>query len=127
MSLRLQLHWEVYTPIISPHPFFFQLGRTDSQALLEICHMTISEQFCWVGAELFSPGQAAKHMYFIRTGCADYMRPCDNHPIDILPGFWFSEVALWLKWDHVGCLTALKACELIAINGDKFRNCARRF
>jgi len=121
-SLRLQLHWEVYLPVLTPHPFFFNCNESDEGCMLDICHNAMSEMSLPSGQELFTAGQTASKMFFVMSGNLEYYLECsDTEAALVSRGDWCVEVALWIKWVHEGRLAAVPHCELITLDGSTFR------
>jgi len=121
-SLRVQLHWEVYEPVLRPHPFFFNSLEVDEGGVLDICHHALSEMSLGSSQELFTPCQPATKMYFVVSGVLEYFHgSSDTEMAEISRGQWCVEAALWIKWDHEGRLAAVSHCELVVLDASTFR------
>lgn len=124
-SLRLQLDWEVYVPILSAHPFFFMCAEHLEPFLLEVCHCALHEKSLMSSQELFNKDEEAKHMYFLIAGCLEYFEGKSEYSTILLnKDEWCGEVALWLSWFHRGQLVAVSHCELVTLDASVFRRTA---
>jgi len=121
-SLRVQLHWEVYLTVLTPHPFFFNCHEIDEGCLLDICHNAMGEMSLGSSQELFTAGQTASKMYFVISGLLEYFHELSDHEMAEVPrGSWCVEVVLWIRWVHEGRLAAVPHCELVTLDNHAFR------
>uniref|UniRef100_A0A7S1RER1 Cyclic nucleotide-binding domain-containing protein n=1 Tax=Alexandrium catenella TaxID=2925 RepID=A0A7S1RER1_ALECA len=124
------MHWEVYEPVITPHPLFFTLNDQDSSGLVEICHRAMSENCLGSGHELFHYGKTAERMYFVGRGTLDYMSGQDpmrggDQRIEVHANQWVSEMVLWMNWIHRGTVTGQTNAELVELDAKKFHEHVR--
>lgn len=121
-SLRLQLHWEVYVPILSPHPFFYHCVEHLEPFVLELCKNALYEKSLTTSQELFSQNTDAKGMYFELSGTLEYyLGRSDIRCAVVSQDEWCCEVAIWLNWLHQGQLAALSHSELVVLDASIFR------
>jgi hypothetical protein len=126
-SLRLQLHFEVYVPILSVHPLFFSCVEIFEPFVLELCHCALSERSLMPSQELFNHDDEAKAMYFAISGSLEYYPgSTDIRTATVNSTEWCCEVALWLTWFHQGQLAALSHSELAVLDASMFRKCVSR-
>merc|ERR1719378_993825 len=73
--LVIELHFEVYLPWLSVHAFFQRFAAGHGSTFRNICHNVISTVQLSRGDVLFSPGQSAKYMFFVKSGFVYYKPP----------------------------------------------------
>jgi len=122
-TLLVDLHWEVYMPHIVPHPFFHHLSEADMDAFVNICHSAMSEKSILAGQALFLRRDVATEMYVVASGELEYFfGDSSSNPAGVQPGsHYVCEAVLWVQWEHRGRLNAAKHCEVVALNGARFR------
>jgi hypothetical protein len=122
-TLRDELQDEIYTPVITKHPFFYNFTFEFPQ-LLRKTFRCIRESALSFERELFAPGERAEHMYFLVTGGMRYQPNMETEaPRDrctVGPAEWVCEPALWVSWRHRGSMIAAMQSELITLQTDKF-------
>jgi len=116
-TLKGDLQEEVYSPILSTHPFFHQLLATCPAVIRRACQQAVGEVSTGVGQELFNAGDEGSRMFFMLSGTLLYTLEdkAGQHSSLITPGYFISEAALWIIWKHAGQLAATTHCELVAI------------
>jgi len=120
-SLCREVNMEVYENSLSVHPFFEVFFSMSRNVMQKVCH-SLQQVVLAQGDELFGPGQTAHAMYFVSMGRMLYsMEHLDVEVKEVTMGQWFCEAVLWTPWVHQGRMTATQECELITIDGDKFR------
>lgn len=125
-SLRIKLHWEVYEPVILPHPLFFNLSSQDPSGLVEISHRSMNEKILGQGHELFHFGKTSERMYFVGKGLLDYVPSQDGAEAREIPhNHWLSEMVLWMNWIHRGTVSARENSELVELDSKKFHEHVR--
>jgi len=140
VSMREDLHFEVYAPRISQHPFLHGIGMMEISALNKICHTAMRQQSLLAEQDLFSYGKDGNHMYFIVAGEAVYyhgrrtavelskMKEARAFATaTIKEGAWVCEQVLIIKWEHQGLLTARMPCEFAVVDAALFRGIVQRF
>jgi hypothetical protein len=130
---RIALHSELYLPLLGKNA---ALGVQDPKSgmrpmdldtvlVAEICHDAVSERMITFGEEIFVEGSPAARSYYVQDDSASAELTYDSHQIakvkELVPtNAWISEVALWLKWNHMGTLRAARLGLLHTIDCPKF-------
>jgi len=65
-QLMLQLHFEVYSPILGTHPMWAQLLDSHPTGVAKVCCQAVSEVSMKAGDALFHQGVLATKMFFVR-------------------------------------------------------------
>lgn len=126
-ALKVQLHWEVYSWRLIPHPFFFHFMESDQEGLLELCHRAMGEVSLRTSEELFSWGQRAARVYFLLCGYMEYTLYADKPVVvELSHGHCIAEAVLWVQWVHQGRLVAKTLCEFVALDASLFRKVVSR-
>jgi len=118
-ALRVDMHREVFLPVIWIHPFFHHyIEYHDDASLATICHTAMQEKAAARGEYLFNWGETATHMYFVQTGSCEYYFGATHHTdiSTVGPEGVVSEAVLWVPWLHVGRLLAVKHVELAILD-----------
>jgi len=127
--LREELHYEVYSPVITAHVLFALTNVSERQAGLHICHSATTQKSLVKGAEPFHYGMKGTSMIFPITGSLDYfVGPENGHlfvssSVSITPGQWMTEAPLWIQWEHCGLLSAHDNCTTVDLDSYRFRKC----
>lgn len=121
-NLINRLRAEVYSPVLSVHPFFSQVQEAEPGAFRSICNLASNEKNVLVGEELFRFGQNAAKMYFATSGELAYFKGFHGESAAIVrEGSWFSECALWCKWTHKGrMMSSYDVAELVCLDVAEF-------
>jgi hypothetical protein len=120
-SMRVQLHGEVYLPILTPHPLFFHFATIcEDECVVELCHEAMSEVSLGTSQELFTIGVAAKRMYFMLTGLVTYFHGHSGEAQQMRGGQRCCEAVLWVKWEHQGTLSAKVHSEFVTLESQAF-------
>jgi len=121
-SMRVQLHWETYEPILAPHPLFNHIGEANRLCILEICHCAMSETVLPISMELFSMGHEGTSMFFVKHGVVEYFHGISEEDhVEFSAGRWFCEPVLWARWEYHGRATALTQVGLVKLDANAFR------
>lgn len=120
--LRMELHYEVYSPCLTKHPFFLHYSSMNLLAMQRLCHTALKTQHLSADDILFSRGEAAKCMYFVLSGCLEYVQTINyNHSShELLPGHWACEMCLWTPWEHRGQMRAATSTSLLCLDSGAF-------
>lgn len=140
VSMKEELHFEVYAPRLSLHPFLLGIGAEDILAITQICHTTMRQESMLAEQDLFSYGTDGGQMYFIVAGEAVYyhgkrsavelskMKEARSVATATLKeDEWICEQVLVIKWEHRGLLTARTPCEFAVMDASLFRSVVQRF
>lgn len=128
-GLRLQLHWEVFSPSLLQHPFFHHCRESGEEGVLALCHDAMSEISLSIHQELFRYEEQASQTYLAISGVVEYYHgKSETSQLELHLEYnnWFVEVALWLKWVHRGRVSAITPCEFIALDTARFRKIMTR-
>jgi len=127
--LRIEIHYQIYGPIISYHPFFQYYHGGSVTAMRKLCHSCIDVISLSAGDMLFTCGEAPKvsQMYFVMSGGLTYMfRATEQaHPIGV--GMWACEAALWVPWVHYGDMLSSTYCSVVAVEAEAFLQVSGKF
>jgi len=123
-SIKMALRCEVHRPILLRGPFFHHLNEVDEMVVSRMCNNAIREQSLTIRHELFNYGDAAKGMYIVLVGYAEYYLGGHNsievyHNIEQYDRI--AGMSLWVKWEHRGRVVALENCELAMVDSQAFR------
>lgn len=125
--LRMELHLEVHSPILQLHPFFRMYSEENQQAMKRVCHSCVREIALSYGDILFSIGDAADGMYWVKSGLLRYLP--ENHDGSTLEdakhGDWLSEASLWTRWAHVGEAICQTRTVVVVLEAEEFCRVAK--
>lgn len=129
--LCVAIDTQIYTPLLSVHPFFKAYVTHVPQVMRKVCHSATSFMMVSCGDVIFSAGESPPHpkMYFVVHGSLTY------HPFDgftssmheLTNGDWVAEATLWTEWIHHGLLKAKTECRLCVLEAKKFQNIVIQF
>lgn len=146
--LRMDLDFELYSPILSAHPFLQLYCDVDHAAMRTICSTSLSIANLSAGDVLFQPGEPCSHMYFVLEGALKYYRVEDiqsvalfdegaylrsssstsagdsspaGDPSLLTVGQWCCEAVLWVdQWHHQGAMRAETNCHVLLLNAEEY-------
>jgi len=126
--LRVELHYEIFRPILTFHPFFRCYNDGNPLATRKVCHEAISRLSLSKGDMLFSEGEvpSTPHMYFCTSGKLRYQRDTQR-PKSFTVGHWAAEGVLWTPWVHFGTAMAKTEVGLIVVDATAFQRIAARY
>lgn len=126
--LRMELHYEIRSPQLAAHSFFFRYKQNCPFGMRSICHHACSEKSISAGDLIFTYGEcpAQPQMLFIASGKLRYVQEAGK-VATVEPGNWVSEAVLWTSWSHVGTLSALVECDFLALDAKNFQDIVSRF
>jgi len=118
LALQVELHSDIYLPIITSHPLFYHLSLGDIPVAHRICHATVTVRVTDAGEEVFAKEKEATKMFFVCTGVFNYfLHSTDGYHDDQLEkGRWACEQALWLTWSHRGWLLAHTIGDMVLLD-----------
>jgi len=120
--LKIEMHFQMYSRVLSGHPFFVELMSENKQMMKRVCHVCTTTLMLDSGEVLFHRGEdpAEARMYFVLSGTFEYEdKYGENHTV--VEKQWLSEPALWTNWRHRGTLTALCDSKMAAVNSEQFQ------
>jgi len=124
-TLRVALHYEVFLPVLQPHPLFSSLCLADERCVVLLCRRALTEQSLAPCQELFNCGQSASSTFMILAGDLSYKHGLRLVRCRVLRAqrvTVVSEAALWCEWVHRGRITATSAVELVRLEGERVRS-----
>lgn len=111
--LVVELHFEIYSPVLEHHPFFLQYVAECPQVARRICHSAMETLISATGDVIFSAGEmpSSPMMYIVCGGSLEYL-PVDGsgfaaESTTCIAGNWLAEGVLWTTWMHLGVLRAV--------------------
>lgn len=127
-SVRCELHFQAFSHLFERHPLFERLYKMDDGFTQELCHKAAAEVSLGRSEELFHPGEEALLMYFARDGGLwEYRRGQGSDDRVSLRGeVRLMEVALWVRWETRGWLSASASCEAVSLSAAKFHKIASK-
>lgn len=119
--LRVELHFEIFSPVLLEHPLFVRLQDSNPAMVRQICHTAVSIMTLSRDDVLFSRGEvpARPEMLFVCSGELAYSQDGERFQ-DVLPGEWICEHVLWTKWVFHGLLYAVQSCRLAVLDAEVF-------
>jgi len=128
-ALRIELHYEMYSPALSLHPFFADYMRECPHIVRKICHAALSMSANSVGDVIFHFGESASSMFIVKSGQLKYTWGGAGiyHTDKVEEGMWISEAALWVQWAHRGMLTVVEDSIIFTVNAESFRSIVGQF
>lgn len=128
--LRVELHYEIYEPVLKAHPFFEKLNNFDRQAFRRICHSM--KKNCYTrGDVIFCAGEVVTDiaLHFITSGYLQYIQLTekDEHIVlGVHKGMWVCEPVLWTTWVHQGDMQTTTECTFLDIEQPIFHHIMMR-
>lgn len=125
--LLVELHFEIFSPVIMEHPFFRCYNEINSVGVLKVCHAAVSSLKLLHGDLLFSELERPSNprMFFVVDGTVEYARTKSAE--EARSGDWFAESVLWIQWTHVGTARAIERSTVYALDSEKFREALSTF
>lgn len=106
-SLRMEVRFEVYFPVIQAHPFFSTYFSVNPVGIRKVCYSALSSSTVFLGDVVFSQDETPDKpkMYFLLSGYLAYL--VDGLQVARLnKEKWACEAVLWTSWIHTGTLQA---------------------
>jgi len=125
--LHVEIHLEMYSPVLSMHPFFKEYIEMCSQVMRKVCHLATSMLSVCVGDIIFAAGETLEepNMYIICSGECEYAFDDDSHTLS--SGNWLAEPVLWTSWVHRGDFMGKGDCRLCALGANSFQKICSLF
>lgn len=126
--LRSEIHYEVYSPILTAHPFFHLYNYVNPAGVRHICHTAVSPVSLSRGDVIFSEFEVpvAPRMFFVVSGRLVYVRSLEGQQ-SVGARQWAGEAVLWTRWAHRGTLRALTESRLLALDAQRLANIMSTF
>lgn len=127
--LMADIHYEIYSPVITSHPFFRHLHLTSHAVVRRICDQGMGQLVMSSADTIFVRGErpSVPKMYFVAHGKLMYIRPVrwGQEPTTVLsPHDWACEMVLWVRWKHRGDLRAVTTGAVHTLDADTFTTVA---
>eukprot|EP00448_Togula_jolla_P038783 CAMPEP_0170635714 /NCGR_PEP_ID=MMETSP0224-20130122/37377_1 /TAXON_ID=285029 /ORGANISM="Togula jolla, Strain CCCM 725" /LENGTH=336 /DNA_ID=CAMNT_0010965249 /DNA_START=30 /DNA_END=1037 /DNA_ORIENTATION=+ len=123
-SLYMDVVLELNDQDIEVHPFFRALHVTNRVVMQKVCNVALQQVVLSEGDVLFSLGETAHSMFFVKSGEMKYARLRHNHTWEreqLEKKHWFCEAVLWTAWVHQGNMRANSDSELSAVDSLKLQ------
>lgn len=126
--LRVEIHFEMYSPVFKVHPFFDQYIRMYPQVMDKVCHLAISTLLVSQGDVIFCEGEIPSQpcMYMTCNGMFEYEVE-DDTVITFGGRTWLSEASLWTAWMHQGDFRSTSDGRLCVLDAHKFQDISGHF
>lgn len=126
--LRVELHFELYSPVLAVHPFFAHYMDECPQVMGKVCHTCVGLLLISRGDVVFNAGEIPTHpkMYIICSGSMVY-REINGKEAQLGAGEWISEACLWCPWMHRGMFMGATECRLCLLDARKFQEIVGEF
>merc|ERR1719148_138932 len=94
--LRVELHFEIRSPVLMQHKFFFFFAKTMPAGMRQVCHTATTPLQISTGDILFGPGEVLDDpcMLFLVSGKLLYTHH-DGYEKVIENSGWICEAPLW--------------------------------
>jgi len=130
-SLKEQLAWEVYMPVITRHPLLKGMKLFTQSCITAVCIEALSQQSVLASHHVFSLAEKCRAMYFVVAGEMTYFHGASTKPISasqqsddcamVTARSWACEYVLLVAWEHQGLMTTLgMPCELALLDAALF-------
>lgn len=126
VPLRIELHFEMYYPMLSRHPFFAAFQSDNPHVVRKVCHAAMTASHTSVGDVIFHVGETAQEMIFVSRGLLKYSSGKARHEI-LVPGAWLSEPCLWTPWTHRGMLTVVQDSQCFNLRAEAFQQIVNQY
>jgi len=126
--LRVELHYEMYSPILSVHPFFVRYMEECPHVIRKVCHQAMEKVNVSLGDTIFNIGEipSKPKMLIVMSGRLLYT-PMVADKSYVNEGQWISEAPLWVNWVHRGLLVAMQESQLCVLSVKEFHKIAEQF
>lgn len=126
--LRVEIHFEMYSPPLCIHPFFVRYSQEHPHIVRRICHTACAHNHVSQGDTIFNIGETPKEpkMYILLHGLLAYKRNAED-VVKAEGDQWVAEAALYVKWTHRGTLSAAHDCGMFTLFADEFQSIVLHF
>jgi len=126
--LRVELHFEMFSPMLCVHPFFARYIVECPHVVRKVCHQAMEKAAVSVGDIIFNVGEipAKPKMFIVTMGQLRYNSVADGKHI-VNEGQWISEAPLWVPWVHRGLLVAVADSYLCTLAAKEFQAIVDQF
>merc|ERR1712232_98495 len=117
-QLSSELAFETHVPCLVHHPYFDRIEKDMRPVMFRLCYFAVKVFPVAMGDMLFSLGEEATRMFFVRNGQGGELeyrnRIGDPLKPALGPGEWLAEAVLWANWRYLGKCCAVNPVELVA-------------
>jgi len=125
--LRVELHLEMYSPLVSSHPFLRRYSENHPEVMGKVCREGVSTQWLSRGDVIFSQGQIPEKPKMLFACEASLEYEMDGKKEELTKGQWASEATLWTNWMHRGTLRAISESTVLQLEADTFADIVSQF
>jgi hypothetical protein len=120
--LKIELHFEMYSPVVEVHPFMSDYIFECPQVMRKVCHEAMSALLIASGDVIFNAGEMPSFpkMYIVCSGTLEYI-PLSGQVVEVHQEHWLSEACLWTRWMHRGVLKTTTEGRLGVLDATKFQ------
>mmetsp|Transcript_19935 Transcript_19935/g.56178 ORF Transcript_19935/g.56178 Transcript_19935/m.56178 type:complete len:837 (+) Transcript_19935:198-2708(+) len=128
-ALLIELHYEIYSPVLGMHPFFNDYMQVCPHVVRKICHAALDMSANSQGDVIFHHGETAIGMILVKSGVVRYSwgGSKDRETQEVQEHGYISEAALWVRWVHRGVLTVAEDSIIIQVNAESFQSIVSQF
>jgi len=123
--LLVEMHTELFLPVILSHPFFRRYNMVSNLAVQKICHKATQILAFAPRVPVFTEGEALhpQRMFFIASGQLIYGKHDYMRVDTVIAPRCVCEQALWVShWVAVGSLMTTANSQVLAISAEGFRD-----
>jgi len=124
--LRIELHYEMYFPLLGSHEFFADYMKHCPFVVRRICHAAMTTSAFSKEDVIFHFGESATRMFIVRSGSMKYAWGAASSE-QLGEGRCISEAPLWTHWSHRGVLTAREDTIVFCVVAELFQAIVSRF
>jgi len=126
--LRVEVHFEMFSPVLSKHPFFARYIEECPHVMRKVCHSACQISQMSAGDVIFSTGEipARPMFYIIDDGSLEYVS-LTGEQTSLAKDDFISEQNLWVPWTHRGELNVLMETRLCMLDAKEFQNIVSQF
>lgn len=124
--LLAEIRYEANRPTLTNNPFFACYQLYCPTAVRKLCSTALSHVSLSLGDLLFAEGEcsATPQTYFVVMGSLLYMKSSSEDVVRLWKDEWACEMALWVRWLHLGDLRATEHCHIMNLNVKTFHEVA---
>jgi hypothetical protein len=128
VPLRVELHSEMYQPVLNWHPFFALYELECPHVLRRVCHSAMAICNLVKMDTIFDEGETPTQpkMYLVSTGLLAY-NTISGKSAQVHESQWVCEHPLWVPWTHHGTLTAASDSRLYTLDCTEFQSIVGAF
>mmetsp|Transcript_66696 Transcript_66696/g.159456 ORF Transcript_66696/g.159456 Transcript_66696/m.159456 type:complete len:901 (-) Transcript_66696:59-2761(-) len=123
-NLVAEINSDVVTPVLKRSDLLRICCDNFPHVLPKICTESICQQTFLDEENIFTTGEEGRHIPFLLSGVARYDTEYVDTVQDIDEQRWYCEVALYLKWFHLGTLYGHLQCVVILLDVEAFEKLA---